>query len=71
MCTVYVLAAKRPSNMQNVSRGCICLDIGVRCLSEIKAADRSDDVTRVQHTDKGPASPNACPITPAAWQGLR
>ena len=38
------------------------------CHTEIEVADQTFYLAQSQHTDNGPTSPNADPITPGAWQ---
>ena len=53
----------------SVSEGRICSDNLTCCHTEIEAADPTFYLTQSQHTDTGPTSPSADPITPGAWQG--
>ena len=52
-----------------VSQGRIYLDNFTCCHTEIEVADQTFYLTQSQHTDTGPTSPSADPITPGAWQG--
>ena len=52
----------------SVSQGRICSDNFTCCHTEIEAADPTFHLTLSQHTDTGPTSPSADPITPGAWQ---
>ena len=53
----------------SVSQGQICSDNFTCCHTEIQVADPTFHLTQSQHTDTGPTSPSADPITPDAWQG--
>ena len=53
----------------SVSQGRICSDNFACCHTEIEVADPTFYLPQSQHTDTGPTSPSACPITPGAWQG--
>ena len=53
----------------SVSQGRICSDNCTCCHTEIEVADPTFHLTQSQHTDTGPTSPSADPITPGAWQG--
>ena len=53
----------------SVSQGRICTDNFTCCHTEIEVADQTFHLTQSQHTDTGPTSPSADPITPGAWQG--
>ena len=53
----------------SVSQGRICSDNFTCCHTEIQVADQTFYLTQSQHTDTGPTSPSADPITPDAWQG--
>ena len=53
----------------SVSQGRICSDNFTCCHTEIEVADQTFHLTQSQHTDTGPTSPSADPITPGAWQG--
>ena len=47
----------------------ICSDKLPCCHSEIEVEDQTFYLTRSQHTDPGPTSPSADPVTLGAWQG--
>ena len=49
-----------------VSQGRICSDNCMCCRTETEAADQTFYLTQSQHTDTGPTSPTADPITPGA-----
>ena len=51
------------------SQGRICSDNFTCCYTEKEVADQMLYLTQSQHTDTGPTSPSADPITPGAWQG--
>ena len=53
----------------SVSHGRICSDNFTCCHTEIEVADPTFYLTQSQHTDTGPTSPSADPVTPGAWQG--
>ena len=53
----------------SVSQGWICSDNSTCCHTKIEVADPTFYLTQSQHTDTGPTSPRADPITPGAWQG--
>ena len=53
----------------SVSQGRIRTDNFTCCHTETEAADQTFHLTQSQHTDTGPTSPSADPITPGAWQG--
>ena len=53
----------------SVSQGPICSDNCTCCHTEIEVTDPTFYLTQSQHTDTGPTSPSADPITPGAWQG--
>ena len=53
----------------SVSQGRIYSDNLTCCHTEIEVADQTFYLTQSQHTDTGPTSPSADPITPGAWQG--
>ena len=48
----------------SVSQGRICSDNFTCCHTEIEVADQTFYLTQSQHTDTGPTSPSADPITP-------
>ena len=50
----------------SVSQGWICPGNSTRCHTESEVADQTFYLTRSQHTDTGPASPSADPITPGS-----
>ena len=52
----------------SVSQQWICSDNCTCCHNEIEVADQTFYLTQSQHTETGPASPCADPITPGAWQ---
>ena len=52
----------------SVSQGRICSDKCTCCHTDIEVADQTFYLTQSQHTDIGPTSPSADPITPGAWQ---
>ena len=53
----------------SVFQGRICTDNFTCCHTEIEVADQTLYFTQSQHTDTGPTSPSAHPITSGAWQG--
>ena len=59
------------SSQQHVSlsQGRICSDNFTCCHTEIEVADQTFYLTQSQHSDTGPTSPSADPVTPGAWQG--
>ena len=63
------LVALRPSNMRVYLRDGSAQTILRAATTETEVADQSFNLTQSQHTDTGPTSPSADPITPGAWQG--
>ena len=53
----------------SVSQGRICSDNCKRYCTEIEVADQTFYPIQLQHTDTGPTSSSADPITSGAWQG--
>ena len=52
----------------SVSQGRICTDNFTSCHTEIEVVDKIFYFTQLQHTDTGPTSPSADPLTPGTWQ---
>ena len=66
VCWLVCLTSQQHAS---VSQGRICSDNFTCCHTEIQVADQTFYLTQSQHTDTGPTSPSAAPITPGAWQG--
>ena len=54
---------------QHVPQGRICSDNCTCCHTDVEVPDQTFYLNQSYYTDTGPASPNAVPITPGAWQG--
>ena len=67
--SLFLLVAKRPSNMPLYLRDGSAQTIFTCYHTEIEDADQTFYLTRSQYTDTGPTSPSADPITRGAWQG--
>ena len=52
-----------------VSQGRIYSDNFTCCHTEMEVAEKTSHLTQSQHTDTGPTSPSADPMTPGTWQG--
>ena len=65
----WLVACLTSQQQASVSQGRICSDIFTCCHTEIEVADPTFYLTQSQHTDTGPTSPSADPISPGAWQG--
>ena len=66
---VLFVACLTSQQHASVSQGRICSDNCTCCHTETEVADPTFHLTQSQHTDTGPTSPSADPITPGAWQG--